>query len=191
MVEFLIDHYGLSPQEAVDFDSLFSSKSLRKGARFHQAGEVCDQVGYLEEGILKCVYVRGEQEVVDEFVFPGALVTCYQSFITNKPSRKAIVAISDSQLRVANKKDIEALAAEQAFVESLSRKITEQHFVAVHDKLERLRLEDATTRYLNLLQQAPERVLLLPQYELASYLNVSPETLSRIRRRLASQRAFS
>lgn len=191
MVQILIDHYGLSPQQAAEFNDLFSSLSLKKGARFHQSGEVCDQVGYLEVGILKCVYVREEQEVVDEFVFPGALVTCYHSFMTNTPSRKAIVAISDSQLRVAKKKDIEALAARHPFVESLSRKITEEHFIVAHDKLESLRLEDATTRYLNLLQKTPERVLLLPQYELASYLNVSPETLSRIRKKLASQKTLS
>lgn len=191
MVKILIDRYGLSPQQATDFDGLFSARSLQKGGRFHEAGKVCDQVGYLEEGILKCIYVRGEQEVVDEFVFPGSLVTCHHSFITNTPSRKAIVAISGSQLRIAKKKDIETLAAKHSFVERLSRRITEEHFLVVHDKLESLRLEDATTRYLNLLQKAPERVLLLPQYELASYLNVNPETLSRIRKKLATQNAFS
>ncbi|MBX2877651.1 MAG: Crp/Fnr family transcriptional regulator [Saprospiraceae bacterium] len=191
MVKFLTEQHGLSASEASHFEALFYPIHLPKRARFIHAGEICDQVGYLETGILKCVYVRGEQEIVDEFVFPKTLVTCYRSFITSQPARKAIVALSDCRLRIAQKKDIEDLARMHPFVESLSRKMTEMHYLSLHDKLERFRLEDATTRYLRLVQGAPQLVLQLPQYELASYLNISPETLSRIRKRLASKPKFS
>lgn len=191
MVKFLMEQHGLSASQASSFQALFHPIQLAKRARFIRAGEVCDQVGYLEKGILKCVYVSGEQEVVDEFVFPETLVTCYRSFLSSAPSRKAIVAMSDCSLLVAQKKDIEDFAQWHPFVESLSRRITEMHYLSLHDKLEQFRLEDATSRYLKLLQGAPQLVLELPQYELASYLNVSPETLSRIRRRLASRASFS
>ena len=191
MVEFLMEQYRLSASQARSFELLFQPIQLRKRERFIEAGELCNKVGYLETGVLKCVYVKGEQEVVDEFVFPKSMVTSYRSFITSTPSRKAIVALNDCHLRVAQKEAIEVLARQNPFVESLSRKITEKHYLAVHDKLESFRLDDASTRYLQLLQSAPQLVLQLPQYELASYLNISPETLSRIRRRLASRPSFS
>lgn len=191
MVEFLMEQHGLSASQASNFEALFQPVELGKKERFIQAGKVCNKVGYLETGILKCVYVRGEREVVDEFVFPKTLVTSYRSFMTSTPSSKAIVALSDCHLRVAKREDIEALARQHAFVESLSRKITEKHYLAVYDKLENFRLEDASTRYLQLVESAPELALQLPQYELASYLNISPETLSRIRRRLATRLSLS
>lgn len=191
MVRSLIDQFDLTKEEAQDFAALFQPLNLSKGERFITDGEICNKVGYVEEGVLKCIYVKEEEEIVDEFVFPETLVTCYHSFLTDTPSKKAIVGLSDCRLLVATKKDIEAFAARHSFVETLSRKITEQHFLAVHEKLARFRLEDATTRYLKLQQRSPRLILQLPQYEIASYLNISPETLSRIRNKLAHQAPIS
>lgn len=191
MVTSLIDQFGLRREEADGFAALFQPVSLSKGEQFIPAGTICHKVGYVEEGMLKCIYVRGEDEVVDEFIFPKTMVTCYHSFLTDTPSQKAIVALSNCRLRVANKQEIENFAARHPFVETLSRKITEQLFLSVHEKLTQFRLEDATTRYLELQQRAPHLILQLPLYEIASYLNISPETLSRIRSRLARQSLIS
>ena len=69
--------------ETSSFESLFHPIQLAKKESFVRAGEVCNKVGFLEQGILKYVYVRREQEVVDEFIFLENLVTYYRSFIAS------------------------------------------------------------------------------------------------------------
>lgn len=184
MIEFLINNFQLSSKEAEIFSEGFEEKSYAKNALFIESGKPCNKIGFLEKGLMKCVLIGKEREVVDDFVTENQFVANYYSFLTHKPSSKDIVCIEDSVVRVIQREQLDLLSARYPFIESVARIVTEKLFIATHQKLEALRLLSAEERYLRLLSSNPHIVEKVPQYEIASYLNVSPETVSRIRKKL-------
>ena len=184
MQNFLIDNFKISPQEAELFVACFHPKSYLKGDKFISVGEVSNKIGFLEKGMLKCVLIGNEREVIDDFVFEKQFVANYHSFLTKKESTKEIVCMTDARISIANREKIEELGRKFSFVEKVARLITEKLFIVTHQKLEDLRILSAEERYLKLLKTNARLLSEIPQYEVASYLNVSPETVSRIRRKL-------
>lgn len=185
MIDFLIKAFQITPEEAEVFSSYFHVKEYSKGDKFIESGKVCDRVGYVESGLLKCVLIGGTREVIDDFVFENQFVSNYYSFLTSKESRKEIICIEKSVLRVISRGKLQELSYEHTFIEQIARKVTESLFISTHQKLEALRLQNAEERYLNLLSSNRKVLERVPQYDIASYLNVSPETVSRIRRNLS------
>lgn len=184
MKEFLINIFQVTLEEASIFSSCFELKEYSKNEKFLERGKVCNKVGYIQKGGLKCVLVGDGREVIDDFVFENQFVSNYYSFLTNKESTKDIICIEDSLIRVINREKLQELSQKYLFIEQIARKVTEGLFISTHQKLEALRLLCAEERYLNLLTSNPKIMDKVPQYDVASYLNVSPETVSRIRRNL-------
>lgn len=184
MQNFLINNFKISPHEAELFVACFQPKNYLKGDTFIRVGEVSHKIGFVEKGMLKCVLIGSDKEVIDDFVFENQFVANYHSFLTKKESTKEIVCMTDAKISITNREKIEALGQKYSFVEKVARLITEKLFVATHQKLEDLRILSAEERYLKLLKTNAKLLSKIPQYEIASYLNVSPETVSRIRRKL-------
>lgn len=82
---------------------------------------------------------------------------------------------------MASRTQLEELGKKHPFLEKMARLIAESLFIATHQKLESLKLLTAEERYLQLVKTNNKALQEIPQYEIASYLNVSPETVSRIR----------
>lgn len=187
MIEFLVNTFQITESEAELFAVAFKKKVFSKGERFVQFEKVCHEIGFVEEGLLKCVLIRENKEVIDDFVFTGQFVTNYFSFLTQKASAKDIVCLQDSIIRVISRSQLEELGSKHKFVEQIARIVSERLFLATHQKLEDLRLLTAEERYMKLLTSNSKLLQEIPQYEIASYLNVSPETVSRIRKLLTER----
>lgn len=185
MKDFLINAFQITSEEAEVFSSYFHVKEYSKGDKFIECGKVCDKVGYVEKGLLKCVLIGENKEVIDDFVFENQFISNYYSFLTNKESSKEIICLEESVIRVISREKIQELSSEYRFIEQIAKKVTENLFILTHQKLEALRLQNAEERYLNLLSSNSKVLERVPQYDIASYLNVSPETVSRIRKHLS------
>jgi len=184
MNKFLIDNFKISPNEAELFAACFRPKFYAKGEVFLSVGKVSNKIGFVEEGLLKCLLIGENKEIVDDFVFEKQFVANYHSFLTKQESTKQIVCMTDAIIRITSREKIEELGKKYPFVESVARLITEKLFISTHQKLEDLRMLSAEKRYLKLLKTNVKLLNTIPQYEIASYLNVSPETVSRIRNKL-------
>ncbi len=185
MKDFLISNFNLSLNEATLFCDCFVAKPYTAGQKFVSYGDVSHKIGFVEKGFLKCVSIGQTKEVIDDFVFDHQFVANYHSFLTKKASTKDIVCITNSIIRVATRERIEELGKKYAFVEQVARIVAEKLFVATHKKLENILLLNAEERYVELLNSNGQILNKIPQYEIASYLNVSPETVSRIRKKLS------
>ena len=184
MIKILTDTFNISEEEATLFFSCFEDVKLLKGDKFLTTGKVSTKVGFVKSGILKCSLIGKHKEVVDDFIFENQFVANYSSFLTKKTSTKEIVCLTDCELWVASKSKIEALGSQYSFMAQMAQKIAEQLFIATHQKLENLRLLSAKERYSLLLKTNTKLLQKIPQYEIASYLNVTPETVSRIKKEL-------
>lgn len=183
MKQFLVETFQISETDAQLFSDSFERVHLNKGEKFISFGKVSDRVGFVEKGILKCTIIGDEKSVVDDFVFENQFVANYYSFLKNEKSNKEIICLEDSVLRIITREKLEELSS-YPFIEQIARQVAEQLFISTAKKLEDLRLLSAEERYLTLININKRLTEEIPQYEIASFLNVSPETVSRIRKKI-------
>jgi CRP-like cAMP-binding protein len=177
--------FELSAAEVAIFLSQFSRMELTKNTVFAEAGKVCNVVGLIEKGLFKIVYPKDGEEVVFEFAHEYNFISDYYSFVTQKPSEKEISCLEDTVVYVVSRDQLFQLAKEHPFIGRMCASINEKLFLRMHDRLSSMILDSVTVRYQKLLAERPDLAQRIPQYLLASYLNVTPETVSRIRRKMA------
>lgn len=182
-------HFKLSEEDAGIFLAAFSKTVLKKNEVFVSQGEVCTKIGLIEKGLMKCVFNHKGEETVFEFAYETNFISDYYSFVTNTPSEKEIRCIEDTTLYVITKERLEILGSQHSFIVQMSRGVNEQLFLRMHDRLKSFLLDTAAERYHKLIAERQDLAQRIPQYLIASYLNVKPETISRIRKRNTSDRS--
>ncbi|NJB72141.1 CRP-like cAMP-binding protein [Saonia flava] len=181
MKNFLINNFEISESDAEVFSASFERIDLIKGEKFVDFGKVSNRIGFVEKGLLKCTLIGNDKSVIDDFVFENQFVANYYSFLRQKKSNKEIVCLKNSKLRIITRKKLDELANKHSFIKKIARQVSEQLFISTAKKLEDFRLLNAEERYSKLVKMNKRFITEIPQYEIASYLNVSPETVSRIR----------
>jgi len=184
MKQFLINTFKISASNAELFSASFKKLELTKGEIFIPYGEISYNIGFVEKGLLKCTLIGREKSVIDDFVFENQFVANYYSFLKQEESNKEIVTLKTSTLKVITRNQLEELANKHSFIESIARQVSEQLFISTAKKLEDIKLLSAEERYLKLMQINKRITEDIPQYEIASFLSVSPETVSRIRNKI-------
>ena len=184
--EHLASLFNLSAEEANIFLSKFHRTQLRRDEVFVEEGKICNKIGLIEKGLMKCIYNNKGRETVFEFAFENNFISDYYSFVTNTPAEKEIRCLEDTTVYVASREDLERVGREHSFIGRMSREMNERLFLRMHHRLKSMLLDSAVERYQKLLAERQDLVQRIPQYLIASYLNVTPETISRIRRKISS-----
>ncbi len=184
MNTFLIDTFQITKDEAQIFSSSFHTEEYLKGDLFTKNGQVCNKIGFVKKGVLKCITVSKERALIDNFIFANQFVSDYYSYLTKEKSTKDIVCIENCTIHIIDRKKLEKLSNKHPSIGQIAKKATEQLYLLTQQKLDDLRLLNAEERYLKLLNSNKRVINEIPQYEIASYLSVSPETVSRIRKKL-------
>jgi CRP-like cAMP-binding protein len=183
----LIPLFDLTEEEADIFLSAFVRTEMKKKEVFVKEGKVCHKVGLIEKGLMLCVYQKDGNEIIDEFAFENSFITNYYSFLTHTPSTKEIRCLEDTVLHVVSRESLNDMAEKHPFIARMSRMINEKLFLRAHERISSLLLDSAHERYMKLIAQRPDLTQRLPQYLIASYLNLKPETISRIRKKISDQ----
>jgi len=148
-----------------------------------KAGKVCDFIAFIGEGMFRFYYLDDGYEKVTAFFFPGDFVSNYRSFLTEQPSEHYIEAMKDAVIYKVRKKDLMALYDQYPKLDRLGRLIAEGLYLTVAKRLDAFLYATPEERYRELQDRNSKLLQEVPQYMLASYLGVKPETLSRIRSR--------
>ena len=175
----------LEERDWTAFSSLFREKQLRKGEHFSEAGNVAQQLSLLLKGIGRSYYQNSEGvEYNKHFFVPIQLMGAYGSLLSGQPSQISVQALTDCQLLVADFSSIVNLYEDHPKIERLFRLLAE-HLYAVKEKKEiEMAMMNAEERYFLFLKEFPELQNIIPQYQIASFLNITPTQLSRIRAKL-------
>jgi CRP-like cAMP-binding protein len=171
------------------FASQFSSLILESKDFFLRNGEVCKKIAFINKGAMYCTYNKDGVDRIDEFSFENDFITDYLSFLTGIPADKDIICLEHCEILTIDKVSLEKLYALDLRFEHLGRQMAERLFINWHLKAKSLFMDDAETRYHSLIASKPDLVQRVPQYMIASYLNVSPETISRIRKKQSTNRS--
>ena len=184
-IENYLNRYIKFTNEEIDlFISFLKIKSFKKGEFILKEGEICKNKYFVLDGITRSFYVEEKgKEVITQFAIPNWWVTDFESFIKESPSNIYIQTLSETKLCILNKNDLEFLYDKLPKLERFFRIITENMLIAIQKKSEFYSRLDGEEKYKSSFNSFPDFIQQIPQYMLASYLNISPEHLSVIRKK--------
>jgi CRP-like cAMP-binding protein len=162
---------------------IFRPLTLKKGEHLVKEGDLCSTVAFISSGLLRTYYVDANgSEITYCFCGEGKFTTAFQSFISRTVSRQTIEALEDSRLFVITYDQLQALYANFPTWQEIGRRLLEREYLVMEEYASELGTKSATERYSGLLARQPAVFQKVPLQHIASYLGVSRETLSRIRK---------
>lgn len=175
----------LSQREWDMFAESFVYRSVPKKFRLVSVGDVSREAYFINKGAARLFFEKEGEEISANFMFENNFVASLESFLLQVPSRQAIDTLEDCELLVLSKQRLEELIRKQPQFNLFSKAIAETAFIMLQRRASSFILDSAEERYMNMLQQRPEILERVPQHMIASYLGVTPVSLSRIRKRIS------
>lgn len=182
--DFFTHYSDLSTEEINAVVRLFRPKTLSRGEHLLQPGSRCNDLVFVQAGCLRMYYVADAVEISVWFSLPGSLATELASFISEKPSDFYVQAIESSELLCLPKPVLNQLYQTHPNLHATLRRVWEDVLLNIIHRFISLQNDTTEQRYLDLLKE-PDYAQLIPQKYLASFIGVTPSSLSRIRRKLA------
>lgn len=185
LATYIRNEIQVSDEQLSAIISLFKPLSVYKNEILLSEGEINQRILFVCKGCLRIYFIQEDgQEATRYLAFEGHFATALVSFISREPSMECIQALEPTQLLYISLGDFNHLLQVIPNWERFYRQYLEKAYVTNTNRLMSFITMDAAERYRQLLQQKPEVVDRLPNKMVASYLNVSQETLSRIKGRV-------
>ncbi|MDR1646202.1 MAG: Crp/Fnr family transcriptional regulator [Tannerellaceae bacterium] len=172
---------AISDDAAEKLCSVLIHIELGKGDILLQEGGICDRVYYVTNGILRQFSHKNGKEVTEHFVCEEQFFVCLDSFFHQKPAHTVIEALEPTLLYAIPYEPLMTLIRDCREISLLYCRIIEMMLAGIQHKVFAFRFETANGRYMRLLKERPDIVQRVPLVHIASYLLMSPETLSRVR----------
>lgn len=152
-----------------------------KGEMILTEGEVCCGISYIEKGLVRQFYNKNGKEVTEHLGVDHTIFMCIESLFKEEPTRLQVEALEATLVYILPKSKLEAAAIRNVNIQMLYRKILEESLIQSQVHADLMRFETAPNKYKRLCELSPQVVLRAPLTYIASYLQMTPETLSRIR----------
>lgn len=179
-----IEQYGpLSPEGKEELTAFFKPQKVKKGELLLLKGQVCDKIYFVKKGCVRLYYVADEVEITVWFSFENNSAIELSSFLSAAPSDYYLEAIEDSEVLSIYKSELTGMYSRYPEMEAIMRAFWEDVILNLLKRFTALQKDSAEKRYLDLMDQ-PRYMQRIPQKYLASYIGVTPSSLSRIRRNL-------
>ena len=178
----LARRYSTMTHEELDLlESILVPMKFGKNEMVLREGETCNNIYWVVKGLVRQFYYKNGKELTEYMATENSIVMCIESLFLEQPTHLQIKAIEPSVLIAIPKTDLEAVAMKSVNIQILYRKILEESLILSQIHADMLRFESAQDRYQKLIKRQPQLVLRAPLVYIASYLQMTPETLSRVR----------
>ena len=175
----------LDKEEEELIKSSFKPLSLSKHDYFLKADEVNKYIGFLEKGLVRYFVYKDDEESTFEFTKEGEFIADYQSFNNRTTSIQNIQAIEDCEMLIINYDNVQTIFNTTKNGNLIGRHIIEHRFDIMVNQLLAIYMQNQEERYKKFVEHYSDLTQRIPQYLIASYVGVKPQSLSRIRRRFA------
>ncbi|WP_018626779.1 Crp/Fnr family transcriptional regulator [Niabella aurantiaca] len=166
------------------FASKLARRSENKKTLLLKAGQTEHYLSFIEKGVVRFYMDREERELTFSFAFVNGFVSGYDSFLTRSPSRYYIETLTETVLWQLTYDDLQEVYRQTAIGNAIGRYAGEELFLKKSRRELSLLNETAEQRYLNLFTEQPELFQKIPLKYIASYIGITPQALSRIRKRI-------
>lgn len=182
IVASIISEYGpLSDEATIDIKRLAEIRKVSKGETLVCEGEYSYELYYIAEGGARAYYLKDGKTITDWFAFENDFISSRVSFFLGVPSQHYIEVFEDTTFMILQLKDIEMLCDKYHDFERLARMSTTKTMLQLQQRIVSLQFKTSKERYDSLLERHPQIELRAPLGDIASYLGITQETLSRIR----------
>ncbi|QHT71718.1 Crp/Fnr family transcriptional regulator [Rhodocytophaga rosea] len=179
----------LTLEEQAQITKYLTPKKLRKKQYLLQEGDVCKSIAFVEKGVLRAYSVDdASMEYIIQFGLEGWIISDLYSFLTAEPATYNIDAIEDCELVLISKRSHEELLQTMPKYETFTRLNVTGAYLAMQRRLTSIISSSVEQRYEDFMAIYPHIAERVPQHMIASYMGLQPETLSRVRRRIASNK---
>ena len=185
--KFISRFVTLSDAELEEVANKFKSKSIKKNSYLLREGDTCKDFIFVQKGCLRLYYVKDDIEVSVWFAFQHSSAIEIYSFISENPSEYYLQAIEDSEVLYIPKTELKKLYQHQPKMQEMMRNFWEAVLLDLISRFIALEKDSAEKRYLDLLNNS-DYLETIPQKYLASFIGVTPTSLSRIRKKILKGR---
>lgn len=162
-------------------EGILVRKDFEKGEILLAEGQVSHNIMIVGKGMIRQFYYKNGKDVTEHFSYEGCIAMCIESLLKQEPTRLLVEALEDGTVYLLNYNKLSTLAETSWEVNMFYRKILEYSLINSQIKADSWRFETARERYNHLMQTLPEVIKRAPLSHIASYLLMTPETLSRVR----------
>ena len=178
----LARRYSTMTHDELDVvESILVPIKYAKGEIALSEGEICKNLLYIDKGLMRQFYFKHGKEVTEHLAQDHTIVMCIESLFKEEPTKLQIEAIEPTVVYALPKAELERVAMHNVNIQILYRKILEESLIMSQIHADLVRFETAQDRYKRLCKLMPQVVLRAPLVYIASYLQMTPETLSRVR----------
>ncbi len=178
----LARRYSTMSHDELDLlESILVPLKYQKGEKILNEGEVCTNIYWVVKGLVRQFYYKNNKELTEHMAVENSIVMCIESLFKEKPSHLQIVALEPSVIYAMPRQQLEKVAMKSLNIQILYRKILEESLIQSQIHADMMRFESAQSKYAKLVKLQPQLVLRAPLVYIASYLQMTPETLSRVR----------
>jgi len=188
LIEKIQSYIEIDEEDRRFIQSAFKQRGYAKGTHFLLAGDVCREAAFVERGVFRFYINLEGEEATYYFSAENEFICDYPSFLRVSASGKNIQALEASEVYAISHSDLQAFYRKVRFGERFGRLVAEEIFVDTIEQLSSFYQDKPEERYRNFVQRFPHLAKRLPQYYIASYVGIKPQSLSRIRRRFLPAR---
>ena len=174
----------ITEMELAALEKCFTIRQLQKGDFLIKAGQVCRHVYFVNHGLLRIFYSFEGKDISIGFVGTGEYTSEYESFLTRQPAAQNIEALTDVEVVELGFDDVQFLYRQYPAFQEFGRKIAEMLFIMLNQRNTALLANSPEDRYRQMIENNSYLLQTVPQYMLASFIGVTPEHLSRIRKKM-------
>ena len=174
--------YSTMTHEELDLlESVLVPMKFAKGEMILSEGQICRNIMYVAKGLVRQFYFKNDKELTEHLSVEGGIVMCIESLFREEPTLLQVEALEPTLIYALPKQKLEEVALHNVNMQILYRKILEESLILSQVHADLVRFESAQDRYKKLCKLMPQVVMRAPLIYVANYLQMTPETLSRVR----------
>ena len=174
--------YSTMTHEELDtLESILVPMKFAKGEMILKEGEVCENIYYIEHGLVRQFYFKNGKQITEHLGEDRTVFMCIESLFREEATKLQVEAIEPTTVYALPKLRLEQVALHNVNIQILYRKIFEESLIISQVHADLVRFETAQDRYKKMCKLSPQVILRAPLVYIASYLQMTPETLSRVR----------
>lgn len=174
--------YSTMTHEELDvLESILVPIKYSKGEMILREGEVCENIYYVERGLIRQFYFKNGKQITEHLGEDHTIFMCIESLFREEPTKLQVEALEPTIVYALPKQRLEQVALHNVNIQILYRKILEESLIISQVHADLVRFETAQDRYNKMCKLSPQVILRAPLVYIASYLQMTPETLSRVR----------
>ena len=174
--------YSTMTHDELDvLESVLVPIKFAKGEMILSEGEICENIYYIEHGLIRQFYFKNGKQITEHLGEDHTIFMCIESLFREEPTKLQVEALEPTLVYALPKHRLEQVALHNVNIQILYRKILEESLIISQIHADLVRFETAQDRYKRMCKLSPQVILRAPLVYIASYLQMTPETMSRVR----------